>query len=110
MQDFKATPGYAWLVIAANPHLSAADIQTFLTLAGSRHWRSTSWISRHRWLFRQPGDNAASGPKVNRDGRDADALAFIAENTVCSSRQLSAMLKEVGIKRSAEWVRRHRVP
>ena len=109
MQDFKATPGYAWLVIAANPHLSATDIQALLTHAGEQHWRSTSWIGRHRWLFRKSGETAASGPKVNRDGRDADALSFIAENATHSSRQLSAMLRKVGIKRGAEWVRQHRV-
>ena len=108
-QDFKDTPGYAWLLIAANPHLSANDLQDFLTDAGMQHKRSVSWIRRHRWLFSDPSKAQARGPKLNTDGLDNRALKVIAENPRMSSRQLAGFLRKNGVPRSAEWVRRNRL-
>lgn len=105
IEDFKDKPGFAWLVIAANPHLSASDIQTFLELMGEQHWRSTSWIGRHRWLFQ---GNSKPGTKPNADGLDKRAYSIIRDYPRMSSRQLAHLMRERGVQRSAEWVRRHR--
>ncbi len=108
-RDFKDTPGYAWLIIAANPDLSAAEIQKVLMHAGPQHMRSASWIRRHRWLFAQPGTVQPRGPKRNVDGLDERAFKMIAENPRLSSRQLAGLLRKNGIPRCPEWVRRHRL-
>lgn len=104
-EDFKDTPGYAWLVIAANPHLSATDIQVFLQLIGEQHWRSNSWIRRHRWLFQATGKR---GVKRNLDGLDNRAYRIMQDNPKLSNRKMAYLLRERGAPRSAEWVRQNR--
>jgi len=99
-------PGWAWLVIAANPHLSVADLLRFLSCKGVE--RSRSWMARRRWMF-QPDDTKNSpGQKPNRDGKDDRAIAIMRDNTRKSVRQLVWLLNEAKIDRSREWVRRHR--
>jgi len=110
IKDFEDTPGYAWLVIAANPQLSARDIREVLRHTGAQHLRSESWINRHRWLFRAANADVERGPGLNVDGLDGRALAFIAENSRMSSRQLAGLLRANGVPRSPEWVRRNRLP
>jgi hypothetical protein len=108
-EDFKdkETGGYVWLVIAANPHLSAANIQQWLEQTDERYWRSVSWIKRHRWLFH--GKRQTGGPSLNFDGLDDRAFQIMRDNPKLSSRKLSYLLRENGIPRGAEWVRTHRV-
>ena len=109
IKDFENTPGYVWLVIAANPQLSARDIQTVLRSAGPMHHRSESWINRHRWLFREEDTTVERGPGRNTDGLDGRAFAIIAENGNLSSRQLAGLMRANGVPRSPEWVRRNRL-
>jgi len=109
IKDFEETAGYVWLVIAANPHLSANDIREVLRHTGPQHLRSESWINRHRWLFRAADADVERGPGRNADGLDGQALAIIAENSRLSSRQLAGLMRANGIPRSAEWVRQNRV-
>jgi hypothetical protein len=101
--DFVGTPGYALLVLAANAnHLSAPEIDRFLQR--QEVGRSLTYLKRRRWLFQQPGaDNAA-----NRDRNEARAVRIMHENPELSLRNLVVLLKEHGIIRSREWVRRHR--
>lgn len=106
IEDFKETPGFAWLVIAANPHLSATEIQALLKLTGEQHWRSASWIGRHRWLFKAGGK---PGAKRNLDGLDDRAHRIMQENPRLSCRQMAYLLRQRGVPRSAEWVRKNRV-
>lgn len=107
-EDFKNkdSGGYVWLVIAANPHLSAREIQMWLEQTGKRYWRSVSWIKRRRWLFH---GKRLAGPSLNFDGLDERAFQIMAENQKLSSRRLSHLLRENRISRGAEWVRVHRL-
>ena len=109
IKDFENTPGYAWLVIAANPQLSARDIRNVLMHTGAQHQRSESWINRHRWLFRVANADVERGPGRNADGLEGRALAIIAENSRLSSRQLAGLMRANGVPRSPEWVRRNRL-
>lgn len=109
IKDFENTPGYAWLVIAANPQLSAHDIREVLRQTGAQHLRSQSWINRHRWLFRVADADVERGPGRNADGLEGRALAVIAENISLSSRQLAGLMRANGVARSPEWVRQNRV-
>ena len=109
IKDFENTPGYAWLVIAANPQLSAHDIREVLRQTGAQHLRSESWINRHRWLFRVADADVERGPGRNADGLEERALAVIAENSNLSSRQLAGLMRANGIPRGPEWVRQNRV-
>jgi hypothetical protein len=107
-EDFTKTPGYSWLLIAANPQLSAADLQLALRSVGKQHNRSESWIRRHRWMFSDPKKIQARGPKRNADGLDDRAFRFMADNVNLSSNQLAGLLRKNGIPRSREWVRQNR--
>jgi hypothetical protein len=113
VQDFRGTPFYPWAVLAANPHLSIADVGRFLDLevrSGLRGvHRPESWLRRKRWLMRLPGAADVSGPKTNTDGKDEAAEAIMAANPTMSAGQLVHLLKENGIQRSKSWVWMHRV-
>jgi hypothetical protein len=107
IRDFADKAGFAWLMIAANPHLSLAEMRNALAIEGEQHERSASWIARRRWMFHTP--KPVGAPK-NRDRRDEQVLAFCAQHPKMSSRQIAGFLRTKGITRSATWVRTHRVP
>ncbi|SRR6266851_3292788 len=101
--------GYPWIIIAANPHLSNAAIERHLGSCGvDGAERSLSWIQRRRWMFRtvEPGNTKGAIPNLDRN--QARAIRIMREHTNLSTRQLVYLLKEKGIKRSREWVRKHR--
>lgn len=106
IRDFKDKAGFAWLVMAANPHLSVRDTQAVLAAVGEQHERPIGWISRRRWLFHGTGK---TGRKRNADGLDEKARKIMAENPRLSCRQQAYKLRERGINRSPEWVRQNRV-
>ena len=98
-------PGYALMAIAANTHLSVSDLHRFLECNGVG--RSLNWIQKRRWLFQPPGTANATSPG-NADGKDGRAREIMRMFPKLSVRDLAAVLKENGIVRSREWVRRHR--
>ena len=110
VRDYLGMPGYPWLVIAANPHLSLFDLVMYLyhqnkTTPGVE--RPKSWIHRRRWLFRPPTDRAQY-PVHDPDRQHARALRVMAEHPTLSVRNLTKLLQEHGIVRGREWVRQHR--
>lgn len=110
IRDFKETAAYAWLLIAANTNLSAGDLESFLSIVARdfpKVARSRSWIQRRRWTC-QPPDAVNPINRPNRDGQDARALKIMAANPKLSLRSLVVLLKERGIQRGKDWVRRYR--
>jgi len=105
IREFKGTPGYALLVMAANTHLSVSDLYRLLDSDGVE--RGEMWIRRRRWLFQQPG-TVNSNSNANRDGKDEKAYAIMREHPTDSLRFVVRVLKEHGITRSKDWVRTHR--
>jgi hypothetical protein len=106
IRDFRDRAGLAWLVMAANPHLSVSDIQEVLFNVGEQHERPRGWISRRRWLFH---GSQRPGTRRNADGHDEKARRIMEENPHLSSRQMAHLLRKNGIPRSPEWVRKNRV-
>lgn len=106
IREFRDKAGFAWLVMAANPHLSVRDIQEVLANVDEQHERPVGWISRRFWLFRGKQN---SGAKQNADGLDEQARRIMSENPSMSNRQLAALLRKNGIRRSPEWVRKNKV-
>lgn len=106
IRDFKDKAGFAWLLMAANPQLSVRDLQEVLANVGKQHERPRGWISRRHWLFHGP---QKPGARRNADGMDEKASQIMAENPRLSNRQMTHLLREHGIRRSPEWVRKHRV-
>lgn len=111
IRDFRGTPGYSLLVVAANTNLSVRDIETFLREVEARELplveRGRNWVQRRRWLFQPPGTDNYK-PQSDLDGKHAQACAIMAANPTLSSRGLHWLLKEHGINRSREWCRHHR--
>jgi hypothetical protein len=106
IRDFKDKAGFAFLVMAANPHLSVRDIQAVLVNVGEQHERPLGWISRRIWLFR---GKSKRGAKPNADGQDERAREIMAEHPHLSGRQMVYVLRLRGIRRGLEWVRLNRV-
>lgn len=104
--DFTDRAGFAWLLMAANPHLSVREIQDVLSHIGEQHERPAGWISRRRWMFHGKGK---TGAKRNADGKDEQARKILADNPHVSCAKASYLLRKQGIRRSAEWVRQNRV-
>jgi hypothetical protein len=110
-RDYLGTPGYSLLLVAANTHLSVADIEMWLQVQSRTTpfvGRSLSWIQRHRWLFQQPNTDNTKNPEPNLDGKAAKAIEVMRANPKLSLRDLAVLLNSHGIKRGREWIRRHR--
>jgi hypothetical protein len=105
--DFKRInpAGRALLLMAANTHLSISDLYRLLDVDGIE--RGVMWIRRRRWLF-QPEETINSNSNGNRDGKDERAREIMREHPTDSLRFVVRALKEHGICRSKDWVRRHR--
>jgi len=108
IRDYEHLAGFSWLLIAANTHLSLAELEIALRHAGPNHKRSKSWIARRRWMFVDTPKTRAGAPK-NRDGHEEQVLRFMADNPKMSSRQMAGYLHKIGIARSPTWIRQHRV-
>lgn len=107
IRAFEGTAIYPWLFMAAAKHLSVRDVVECLYVTGGGAGRTRSWIQRHRWMLRRP-DEQAGYPRLGDDGRGAQALRIIRANPRLSAAKLARLLKEHGIKRNREFVRRHR--
>jgi len=111
IRDFRGMAGFPWLVIAANSHLSLGDLWRLLQIEARENpecERPRSWIQRHRWMFQPPDKVNPPGAPSNRDGLDNRAVAIMLENPKLSAARLQFLLKDEGIKRSREWVRKRR--
>jgi hypothetical protein len=105
IQAFVGQAGYPWLVIAANPHLSAPYIMEWCASQDVNAIRSETWIKKRRWMFHP---KFKSGGKRNADGKDERAIALMAEYTGLSLRDLRKVLAENGIVRGKDWIRLNR--
>ena len=104
--DFRGRAGYIWLLMAANPHLSVADLLRFLHASGeTRALRSETWIKTRRWMFKDAG---SVGVKPDADGLDEDAFEIMRTSPELSARKLSLLLKQHGIRRGKSWVQMNR--
>jgi len=108
IRDYRGRPGFTWLVIAANPHLSVRALWWWLASEEGDYQRSQSWIYRRRWLFEDPMKANGIGRQPNVDGKDGRAIAIMRENPTMSARALSRLLKEHGIVRKKDWVLKHK--
>ena len=102
------TAGYPWAILAANPHLSTAEIELHLADAFEGAYRPPSWLQRKRWMFRPAGTKTSRGPRADIDGKAEQAVAILRLHPGVSIRALVELLAADGIKRGRDWVMRHR--
>ncbi len=111
VRDCLGMPGFPLLIMAANPHLSLSEVVRYLDdvaeTSGAPVRRTRSWANRRRWLWRRPNDKAA-GNLGDRDGMQTRAIQLMTANRELSIRDLALLLKDHGIERNREWVRKHR--
>lgn len=94
---FRDTPGFAYLLMAANPNASVATLQTVLEAVGPHQAHPETWMYKRRGLFKVP-----SMPK----GVDPRAVQFVRERMVEPSWRIHKQLRERRIKCSAQQVHR----
>ena len=104
ISGFTDCAGFVYLVMAANPHLSAKDVQDVLVSVGERQWRSETWIRSRRWMY-EPGRNV---PVASADGLDERARQLLRDNPRLGARKMAALLRSRGIPRTPDWVFRSR--
>jgi hypothetical protein len=107
IREFTHCAVYPWLVMTANPHLSAPDISEFLSLQDAGVFRPARWIYKRRWMCGET--RHTGGARANADGRDPLAFKLLADNRNLSLRDMVRLLKENSISRGREWVRLNRV-
>jgi hypothetical protein len=105
IQKFKGRPGYVWLLIAANPHLSINDMIEWLFEVDPKSYRPHTWIAKRRWMFHE---KFQPGARANQDGKDERARKIMADNKELSLRDMVRALADRGIRRGKDWVRVNR--
>jgi hypothetical protein len=84
---FRGTPGFAYLLLAANAKTSVSVLHTILDAVGQRH--SDAWLYKRRSLFKRP--------ELPEDC-DARVVAFMRDNMHQPVRRSQAALRRRGIK------------
>ena len=108
IREFTHCAVYPWLLMAANPHLSAPDLS--MITADQDHdevYRPARWLNKRRWMCGETRHQGGGRP--NADGRDPKAFELLEANRYLSLRDMVRLLKEHNIVRGREWVRLNRV-
>ena len=91
IRDFLGTPGYAILLVAANAHMPASDIEFFLEQMSRQSeetqsaGRPLTWITKRRSMFQKPDTDDAM-PVCDFDGKDKRAMSLMSEHPSWSVR------------------------
>lgn len=94
---FRDTPGFAYLLMAANPNAAVPTLQSVLEAVGPHQARPKTWMYKRRELFKVP-----SMPK----GVDPRAIRFVREHMGEPSWKIHKQLRGRHIKCSAQQVHR----
>jgi len=94
---FRDTPGFAYLLMAANPDASVPVLQSVLDAVGPHQVHPETWMYKRRGLFKVP-----TMPK----GADPRAIQFVREHMGEPSWKIHKQLRERHIKCSAQQVHR----
>jgi hypothetical protein len=86
---FRDTPGFAYLLLAANPDVSIPNLHTILDAVGSHQTHSETWLYKRRFLFKVPEMPSDS---------DARVVAFMRDNMHHPVKRSQAELRRRGIK------------
>jgi len=94
---YRDTPGFAYLLLAANPDVSISNLHTILDAIGSHQTHSETWLYKRRFLFK--------APELPPDS-DARVVAFMRDNMHQPVKRSQAELRRMGIKCSTTSVYR----
>ena len=94
---YRDTPGFAYLLLAANPDVSVPTLCHVLDAVGPHQAHPETWMYKRRGLF-----NVPSMPK----GVDPRAVQFVREHMGEPSWKIHKQLRERRIKCSAQCVHR----
>jgi len=97
IRAFRDTPGFAYLLMAANPDVSVPVLRSVLDAVGPHQSHPETWMYKRRELFKVP-----SMP----NGVDPRAIQFVREHMGEPSWKIHKQLREHHIKCSAQFVHR----
>jgi hypothetical protein len=89
---FRDTPGFAYLLLAANPKTPVSVLSRILEAVGPHQEHSEAWLYKRRFLFKLPEPPPDS---------DARVVAFMRENMRQPVKRSQAELRRKGIRCSA---------
>jgi hypothetical protein len=88
---YRDTPGFAYLLLAANPDAPISVLRRVLEAVGPHQPHPEKWMYERRQLFQKP-----SMPR----GIDGRVVRFVADNMNAPPWQLRLQLRKQGIKMS----------
>lgn len=94
---YRDTPGFAYLLLAANPQMSVSVLQTVLEAVGPHQKHPEAWMYKRRELFKVPSMPADADKRI---------VAFVAANMKLPAWKLRAQLRKRGIKCSTPQLHR----
>lgn len=103
IRDFTDCAVFPFLLMAANPDLSARDLHDVLAGLDDYQWRSETWLETRRWMCVDAGVLPPS-----EDGLDGRAREIMRNQPRISSRRMMKLLRSNGIIRPLDWVYRSR--
>ena len=105
-REFKGRPGLAWIIMA-NVNLSTTQLLEVMAHYGI--YRKRSWVERRRWVYFDPDYVRQRGAAADADVQQSRAYRIMDQHRDVSARELARILGKAGIKRSKDWVLKHRV-
>jgi hypothetical protein len=105
-REFIGRPGLAWIIMA-NVNLSTTQLLDVMAHYGI--YRKRSWVERRRWIYFDADYVRQRGAAADADGQQARAYRIMDQHPHVSARELARILGRAGIKRSKDWVLKHRV-
>jgi hypothetical protein len=94
---FRDTPGFAYLLLAANPDVSIPVLRQVLDAVGPHQEHPETWMYKRRDFFKVP---------VMPKGVDARVLAYVRDHRNLPAWKLRAELRKRHIKCSAQTLHR----
>jgi hypothetical protein len=90
---FRDTPGFAYLLMAANPGVSVSTLLSVLEAVGPHQAHPETWMYKRRGLFKVP---------ALPSGFDERIVAFVEANMNLPAWKLRVLLRKQGIKCSVQ--------
>ena len=94
---YRDTPGFAYLLLAANPGVPVSTLQSVLEAVGPHQDHPATWMYKRRELFKTP---------AIPQGVDARAVQFVSQHMDWPAWKISKQMRRIGLRCSVQCTHR----